>query len=86
MNQEVAMPSGKPTIHSGFARFSDHSARDRFVSSVLDPDPGLKDRAFLPETRPTIVFDQLSTHQRDRVKSALEGDGEWFDDIQFKPM
>jgi hypothetical protein len=72
--------------HSGFAQFPDRAARDRFVRSMLDPDSALKARAFLPETRPTIVFENLTLAQRDQVRSALHGQGQWFDDVQFRTL
>ena len=78
--------SNDQATHSGFAQFSDHSARDRFVRSTLDQDPGLKSCAFLPETRPTIIFENLTRAQRDRVRKALKGHGQWFDDVQFHTM
>lgn len=73
-------------IYSGFAEFPDRSARDRFVRSTLDDDQDLKGRAFVSETRPTIVFDGLTTAQRDRIQSTLAGCGRWFDDVQFHTM
>jgi hypothetical protein len=33
--------SDDQATHSGFAQFPDHSARDRFVRSTLDPDSEL---------------------------------------------
>lgn len=72
--------------YSGFAQFPDQSARDRFLRSTLDRDSELKSRAFLPESRPTVVFENLTPVQRDRIRSALKGHGQWFDDVQFQPM
>jgi hypothetical protein len=74
------------TIYSGFAQFPDRAARDRFVRSTLESDPDLAGRAFLPETQPTIVFQNLTASQRERIRSALEGQGRWFDDVQFQTM
>jgi hypothetical protein len=70
--------------HSGFAQFPDRDARDRFVHGVLDCVPWLKSRAYLSSSRPTIVFENLSTPERDRIIAALEGVGRWFDDVQFQ--
>jgi hypothetical protein len=81
----MSRPDAQAT-HSGFARFPDQSARDRFIRSTLDRDPDLKDRAFMSESRPTIIFDGLTSTQRDRIRSALDGLGHWFDDVQFRTM
>jgi hypothetical protein len=78
--------SDKHAVYSGFAQFSDHSARDRFVRSVLEGDPHLQKRAYLPESRPTIIFEKLTAAQRDQIRSALKGLGRWFDDVQFQTM
>jgi hypothetical protein len=78
--------SNEQATHSGIAQFSDYSARDRFVRSTLDQNPGLKGCAFLPETRPTIIFENLTPAQHNRVKQALKGQGRWFDDVQFRTM
>src|SRR5262249_24490993 len=72
--------------HSGFARFPPDAARAKSARLVLDADPGLKPRAFLSETQPTIVFERLTAPDRDRIRSALDGLGRWFDDVQFQPM
>jgi hypothetical protein len=76
--------SDKQATHSGFAQFPDHAARERFVRSVLAGDPRLQRCAYLPESRPTVVFENLTAAQRDRIRSALEGLGRWFDDVQFR--
>ena len=78
--------SNAKSTHSGFAQFLDHAARDRFVQSTLDRDPHLKRRAFLSESRPTIIFESLTSSQRDQIQSALAGLGQWFDDVQFDSM
>jgi hypothetical protein len=78
--------SDKHTAYSGFAQFSDHSARDRFVQSVLAGDPYLQRCAYLPESQPTIIFERLTAAQRDQIRSALKGLGRWFDDVQFQMM
>jgi hypothetical protein len=72
--------------HGGFARFSDQRARERFVHSMIEPDPDLGGRAYLPESGPTIVFENLTPAQRDRIRAALQGVGQWFDDVQFRTM
>lgn len=71
-------------IHSGFVEFPDCPARDRFIRSTLDRDQHLRCRAFMSESRPTIIFDGLTADQRDRIQSAIEGLGRWFDDVQFQ--
>ena len=71
--------------HSGFARFPDAAARTRFARAELDGDAELTRHAHMAATRPTIVFDGLTDHQRKRVVAALAGVGEWFDDIQYQP-
>jgi hypothetical protein len=81
----MSSPQDEQT-YSGFARFSDFSARDRFVQSILANDPELSRRAFLPESQPTILFENLTRVQRDQIQAALQGIGHWFDDVQFKPM
>ncbi len=75
----------KPT-HSGFASFPDPATRERFIKSALDSEPALKSLAFIPENRPVILFENLSTPQRARIQSVLQSFGEWFDDVQFRPM
>ena len=74
------------TNHSGFAHFPDHDSRDRFVRAVLDRAPKLKSRAYLSGNRPTIVFEKLTTPERNKIVAALEGHGRWFDDVQFQTM
>ncbi len=76
--------SDDQATHSGFAQFSDQEARDGFVQAVLDRAPKLKSRAYLSGTRPTIVFEKLTTPQRDKIIAALAGRGRWFDDVQFQ--
>jgi hypothetical protein len=76
--------SADQSTQSGFAQFPDVKARDRFVQAVLDPAPKLKSRAYVSGSQPTILFEQLTTQERDRVISALEGVGRWFDDVQFR--
>ena len=72
---------------SGFARFPDRTTRDSFVRSRVDPDPRLKKHAYLPESQPTvIVFEQLTSAERDLIRSTLKGIGQWFDDVQFQTM
>jgi len=70
--------------HSVFAQFSSQDARNWFVRTVLDRAPNLKSRAFVPGSQPTIVFEKLTTPERDKVVAALEGVGRWFDDVQFQ--
>jgi hypothetical protein len=70
--------------HSGFAQFANEKRRDRFVRTVLDTDPSLKDRAYVAGSRPTIVFDNLTAEQLKKVISALKGLGRWFEDTQFQ--
>jgi len=70
--------------HSGFAQFPDQGARERFVQAVLDGAPKLKSRAYLSGSRPTIVFEKLTTPERDKIIAALAGVGRWFDDVQFQ--
>jgi hypothetical protein len=70
--------------HSGFAHFPSDGQRDQFVRAVLGPDAHLRDRAFISGSRPTIVFDDLTTGERRRVVAALKGLGQWFDDVQFE--
>ena len=74
----------QPANHSGFAQFNSASGRDRFVRTVLDPDPALKDRAYVSGSGPTIVFENLTAAEREEVISALRGLGRWFDDVQFQ--
>lgn len=73
-----------PANLSGFAQFTSAAGRDRFVRTVLDPDPALKDRTYVSGGRPTIVFENLTAEERDRVIAALRGVGRWFDDVQFQ--
>jgi len=70
--------------YSGFAQFPDEDARDRFVQAILDRAPKLKSRAYLSGARPTIVFEKLTTSERDKIVAALAGVGHWFDDVQFR--
>lgn len=78
-------PGHKP-LHSGFAQFTDPVARDAFVRETLEQDPALRGRCHLSEARPTIVFENLTARQRERVRAALDGRGRWFDDVQFRTM
>ncbi|MDY3563514.1 hypothetical protein R5W23_005126 [Gemmata sp. JC673] len=71
--------------HSGFARFPSAPNRDRFVRTVLAPDPDLTNRAYVSGSQPTIVFEQLTADERDRIIQALVGLGNWFEDTQFRP-
>ena len=75
----------RPTF-SGFAQFATKAARTKFVRATLDPNPKLKDRAYCPETRPTIVFEALTANERDRLQEAIADVGQWFDDVQFQTM
>ena len=72
--------------HSGFAQFPDRGKRDQFVDSVLASDATLTSRAYLPGSRPTIVFENLTVAEQRKVVSALKGLGQWFDDVQFESM
>lgn len=73
----------EPPPCSGFARFPNASARDSFIESVLKQEADLRGRWFLSETGHVIVFEDLVFQQRGRLQAALEGLGEWFDDVQF---
>ena len=73
-------------LHSGFARFPSHTERKQFVDAVLEADAGLKRRAYASGSQPTIVFEALSDSEYRKVKSAIEGLGRWFEDVQFEPM
>lgn len=72
--------------HSGFAQFPDPAKRDEFVRTVLESDAALTSRAHLSATRPTIVFENLSARQQQKVVAALDGLGRWFPDVQFEAM
>jgi hypothetical protein len=73
-------------LHSGFATFPDTASRDAFVSRVLSSDPALHTHAYIPATRPVIVFDNLEQEQQQRLLTALNGLGRWMEDVQFSPM
>lgn len=73
-------------LHSGFAQFPDIGNRDEFVRTVLADDATLTDRAYLSGSRPTIVFENLTASEHQRVVSALEGLGRWVEDVQFESM
>jgi len=72
--------------HSGFAQFTDAAKRDEFVRTLLEDDAVLTSHAFLSRGQPTIVFENLSDREHQRVLSALEGLGRWLEDVQFEPM
>lgn len=73
-------------LHSGFAQFPDDSKRKRFVDTVLITDAVLNSRAYLSASRPTIVFENLTDSEHEKVRSALDGLGRWVEDVQFEPM
>lgn len=72
--------------HSGFAQFLDDGKRDQFVKVVLAGDVVLTSRAYMSGSRPTIVFENLTDGEQEKVVSALEGLGRWVEDVQFEPM
>jgi hypothetical protein len=74
----------KQAIHSGFAQFADQKASEHFIRDVLDSNPGLKSRAYISKSRPTIIFERLTAGERDEIVSALADRGRWFDDMQFQ--
>jgi hypothetical protein len=79
----MARPDDQAT-HSGFARFPDRPSHERFIKAFLEGKPELMSRAYLSESRPTIVFENLTDRERDEIISALAGIGRWFDDVQFQ--
>lgn len=72
--------------HSGFAQFSDMGKRDEFIRAVFQDDAELTHRAHVSGSRPTIVFENLTDQEKQRVVSALGGLGRWFEDIRFETM
>lgn len=72
--------------HSGFAQFPDDGKRAQFVRAVLAGDAVLTSRAYISGSRPTIVFENLTAGEQEKVVSALEGLGRWVEDVQFEPM
>jgi hypothetical protein len=72
--------------HSGFAQFPDDTKRNQFVDAVLAGDAALTSHAYLSGNRPTIVFENLTESEQKKVMSALEGLGQWVEDVQFEPM
>ena len=72
--------------HSGFAQFLDDGKRDQFVRAVLAGDTVLTRRAYLSGSQPTIVFENLTAGEQEKVVSGLEGLGRWIEDVQFEPM
>ena len=72
--------------HSGFAQFPDDGTRDQFIRTVLEGNANLNGRAYISGSRPTIVFENITARERARVISALEGLGNWFEDVQFETM
>jgi len=72
--------------HSGFAQFADAAKRDHFVRTLLAGDPVLNSHAYVSGSRPTIVFENLTAGEQERVVAALEGLGRWIEDVQFEPM
>jgi hypothetical protein len=76
----------KQQRHSGFAQFPDIQTRERFVRTVLAADADLKNHAYLPGSRPTIVFENLTSDKQRKIVTALEGLGRWVEDVQFETM
>lgn len=72
--------------YSGFAQFHDAGKRDQFVRALMADDSALTSRAYLSESRPTIVFENLTASQQKKVVSALEGLGRWIEDVKFETM
>jgi len=72
--------------HSGFAEFPNDAKRNQFVNAVLADDALLTSRTYSSGSRPTIVFENLTDGQQEKVVSALEGLGRWIEDVQFEPM
>lgn len=79
------MNQSKADRYGGFARFPTHAGRDEFAQSAFDASPELKRHAYLPQHRPEIVFEDLSRSQRDEVRTALQGRGQWFEDVSSNP-
>ena len=72
--------------HSGFAQFPDDGKRNQFVNAVLAGDAVLTRPAYLSGSRPTIVFENLTDDEQEKVVSELEGLGRWVEDVQLEPM
>lgn len=73
----------KPRL-SGFAQFPNNDKRNQFVSAVSLAEPALISHAYFPVNRPTILFEGLTRRERKRVVLALQGLGQWVEDVQFE--
>ena len=73
-------------LHSGFAQFPDDWKRSQFVNTVLAGDAALTSHAYLSGSQPTIVFEDLTDSEQQKVVNALEGLGRWVEDVQFERM
>lgn len=69
---------------SGFAQFPNNEMRAKFVNAVLASEAALSDHAYLSGSAPTIVFENLTDDEQEKVVSALEGVGRWVEDVRFE--
>lgn len=71
---------------SGFAKFANETKREEFVDIVLADDTALQSRAYISENQPTIVFENLTSDEFEKVRDGLRRRGSWVEDIQFESM
>jgi hypothetical protein len=71
---------------SGFAQFPDNDSRDQFVRTVTASGRILSERGHLSTCQPTIVFENLTAAEHQKVLKSLQGLGRWVEDVQFDPM
>ncbi len=76
----------KEPRHSGFARFQNEAKRDEFVEAVLADDASLQSHAHISGSQATIVFENLTSDELEKVHQGLRRRGRWVGDIKFEPM
>jgi hypothetical protein len=79
----MARPKSKAL--GGFATFRDHETLDRFLDDLKRAHPALLAHARRSETRPTVVFRELSQEKLVTLREALADRGQFHEDIQFHP-
>ena len=73
-------------LKGGFIKFNSMADRDGFASNTLAADSELRMHAFIGASQPTIVFEELTTSQIDKIKNVIGSSAMWFDDVSFEPQ
>ena len=71
---------------NGFLSFESFEQRDDFVRSELESRPEMQSHYYVVGSRPDVVVQNMSPDGLSTLKTAVQGRGAWFDDVQFGTM